>query len=310
MRAAWFYYEDNLTQQEVAKRLRISRFKVGRLLKEAREKKIVHIEVRVPLPDCFAVERRLEKTFGLQEAVVIPSPQQSERLKSALAEAAALYIQKATKDGHLLGFAYASTLYEIPQFLRGRRFRHSRVTPITGGSAGGADEVLYYDFVSSIATSLGAAFVPLYAPGIVDSRDTQQSLLRTPSIRKALECASQCDSCFVGIGPVSKDNNLVRLGLVSGKQMEQFRLGGAAGELLGRFFDALGRPVETEMDDRVIGISLETLKNIPKVVGVAGGDYKVAAISAALHGGHLHVLITDLDAAEAVLARQKARAAG
>ena len=69
-----------------------------------------------------------------------------------------------------------------------------------------------------------------------------------------------------------------------------------------RFFDADGQPVPSDLDDRTIGITLEELRAVPRVVGIAGGAEKVDAIRAALRGRLVDVLITDAGTAEALVA--------
>jgi lsr operon transcriptional repressor len=82
-----------------------------------------------------------------------------------------------------------------------------------------------------------------------------------------------------------------------------------AGDILGQFFDADGNVIDLPIHDRRIGIDLSDLKNIPKVVGVAGGLHKAEAILGALHGGFLDVLITNELAALRLLELERGRQA-
>ena len=76
---------------------------------------------------------------------------------------------------------------------------------------------------------------------------------------------------------------------------------GAVGDICFRFFNEEGESIKSALMQRVIGIEAASLKSVSRVVGVAGGRRKVRAILAALRGGWINVLITDLRAAEALL---------
>ena len=87
---------------------------------------------------------------------------------------------------------------------------------------------------------------------------------------------------------------LVRDGsIISCDQVDQLLANGIVGDIALRFFDSHGQPVASEIDEQVIGIRLDQLKKIPRVVGVTGSQEKTAAILGALRGGLIDVLITD-----------------
>ena len=65
------------------------------------------------------------------------------------------------------------------------------------------------------------------------------------------------------------------------------------GEISYRFYDKDGKPVETPLNDRVIGITLEDLRKTDRVMALAGGESKTRAIAGALKLGVIDVLVTD-----------------
>ena len=73
---------------------------------------------------------------------------------------------------------------------------------------------------------------------------------------------------------------------------------GGIGEVIGRAYDENGNIIHSELDNRIIGVTLEELKQIPLKIGVGYGNQKVKAIKAALKGGLIDVLITDRETAE------------
>jgi len=122
---------------------------------------------------------------------------------------------------------------------------------------------------------------------------------------------------LVGIGAVEPSKLLAASGNVfSPQELKSLSARGAVGDICLRFFDATGAQVQTPLDDRVISIELAQLKQVRRVVGVAGGKRKTAAIRGALAGGWINTLITDRSTAERLLqanaftarARKRARA--
>jgi lsr operon transcriptional repressor len=65
LRAAWYYYKDELTQDEIARRLSMSRASVGRLLDRARKVGLVSISLNTEYLDAC------ELRGGLRETVVL-----------------------------------------------------------------------------------------------------------------------------------------------------------------------------------------------------------------------------------------------
>ena len=62
-----------------------------------------------------------------------------------------------------------------------------------------------------------------------------------------------------------------------------------------------GTLVESELDEKVIGIRPEQLMSVPRRIAVAGGIRKLAALRGALLGGWANVLITDSVAAHELI---------
>ena len=66
-------------------------------------------------------------------------------------------------------------------------------------------------------------------------------------------------------------------------------------------YDKNGEPIHSELDERIIGVTLEELKEIPLKIGVAYGEHKVQSIKAGLRGHLIDVLITDRETAEKLI---------
>jgi DNA-binding transcriptional regulator LsrR (DeoR family) len=145
-----------------------------------------------------------------------------------------------------------------------------------------------------LAHFLGGQAMPLPAPGVAGSRQARNAFLHDPPVARVLQSARSADLAIVGIGAPRQDSILIREGsIVSWQELEALKKKGAVGDISLRYFDSEGRALASDLDDRVIGLTLEEFRAIPHVVGVAGGAAKLRAIRGALEGKLIDVLITD-----------------
>ena len=99
---------------------------------------------------------------------------------------------------------------------------------------------------------------------------------------------------IIGIGAMVPSRMLARSGNVfSSRELVEIEKAGGIGDIGLRFFDANGGFVKTPLDDRVIGVTLEELAQIDRVVALAGGKSKTEAIRGALRTGVIDLLVTD-----------------
>ncbi len=153
-----------------------------------------------------------------------------------------------------------------------------------------------------LARVLDSRLVLLPAPGIVDSEQIKQIMLSDSHVQSALNMFSRLNVAIVGIGSPTPDSVIMRDGsIVTPDEMADLVHKGAVGDIVLRFFDAAGQPIRSNVDDRVIGISLEQLSKVDRVVGVAGGIGKVPVLLGALKGKLINTLITDLTTAQVLL---------
>jgi DNA-binding transcriptional regulator LsrR (DeoR family) len=156
-----------------------------------------------------------------------------------------------------------------------------------------------------LAKLTGAEPRLLSSQGVAQSREAKLVMLGDPYVRQTIDLFGRISLAFVGIGAMQPSRMLATSGNVfSESELSELAEAGAVGDISLRFFDRDGRPAKTPLDDRVIGISLEELAKIDRVVGLAGGKSKIKAISGALRAGVLSVLITDKFTAAKLLDRE------
>ena len=290
------YYEQGLTQQEIAHRLLLSRSKVSRLLQQARGVGIVQITVLSPPSIYPDLEVQLESKFRLQEAIVIEVTESTsqEAVSKALGIAAADYLQRTLRDGDVIGISWGTTLNAMVSALQPQETRNVHVVQIIGGLGLPEAEVHATDLCRRMAHALNGKLTLLPAPGIVDRQQVRKVILSDSHVQRALDLLPHINVAYVGIGAPTPTSVVMRDGsIMSQAELDKLMSKAAVGDIALRFFDADGRPIRSDLDDRVIGITLKQLKQIERVVGVAGGPEKDAVIRGAVLGGFINVLITD-----------------
>jgi DNA-binding transcriptional regulator LsrR (DeoR family) len=153
-----------------------------------------------------------------------------------------------------------------------------------------------------MAQRLGTRPRLLQAPGIVATEAVRDALAADPQIAETLSAARRADAAFVGIGALDDGSLLRGASIISAQELRALSRAGAVGDLALRFFDADGRAVPSAVDGRVLGLSLEEIRALPRVVAVAWGARKVPALRGALRGGLISILVTDAAAARGLLA--------
>ena len=295
------YYQQGLRQTEITERLNVHQSTVSRLLKRAVKEGIVRITLGAPSGTHPELEETLQSAFGLREAIVVDSIDDEEQIVRDLGAAAAFYLETTLRPTEVVGISSwsAALLATVEAMQPTRRPRGTRVLQILGGVGNPGAEAHATHLTQRLANLIGATATLLPAPGVVGSAEARQVLLRDRYVREATALFDHVTLALVGIGAIEPSKMLAASGNVfSPRELEMLRTRGAVGDICLRFFDADGQPVSTPLDERVISIGLPALRRASRVVGIAGGSRKTAAILGALRGRLVNVLITDRGTAE------------
>jgi lsr operon transcriptional repressor len=296
LRAAWFYYKDELTQDEIAKRLSVSRASVGRLLDRARRVGLVTINLNAEYLNAFELSAELRRTFSLSEALVVPDhekePADHHVLNARIGLGGAQFISTHLRPGSTLGVGWGETVSRVIAGTNFGAVGPVHMVTLTGGVDGYLQTILSSKGEPANDADLTTASV-IPAPNIASSAALAAALREEPTVQHVLKQASRVQQAVVGVGTPTIDATIVQLGYLTAADVRSLRERGVVGDILGQFFDADGKVADLPIHDRRIGIELSDLADIPKVVGVAGGLHKVQAILGALHGGYLDVLVTN-----------------
>lgn len=296
VRAAWLYYKDRLTQAAIAERLFVSRATVGRLLEAARDEGIVRFEISADHLAAFELSGRLRERHGLADAIVVPSAEAPDRTNERVAAAGAEYVKRFLKPGAVIGVGWGDTVTRVLLALPRASLEGVTIATCAGGISA------YISQVSALSTNgVNEHLRVIPAPLIASSATIAAALRQDASVTSVLRLAEGAVATLTGIGSSLSLASSVRSGLFSQAQVDEFRAMGAAGDMLGEWFDASGAALVGAASDRKIGMGIDQLRQMPNVVGVAGGPDKVEAIAGVLRGGYLDVLVTDEDVAELLL---------
>jgi DNA-binding transcriptional regulator LsrR (DeoR family) len=300
-----FYYEHELTQSQISERLRLSRQKVQRLLKEAHQAGIVQITIRPVIGAFPELERKLEDRFGLQESVVIETTDFYDQFVVAreVGVGAADYLRRVVQSQDSLVISWGGSLLGLVNALSGGSRRADldgiRVIQGLGGLGDPNKEVHAADLTRRLAQVFGGEAVLLPTPAVAGTRKARDTYIEDPFVSNVLEQAKSANLAVMGIGAPRLDSILMREGrIVTEQDLETLKNNGAVGDINLRFFDENGKLVQSNFDRRVIGLTLDEIKRIERVIGVAGGAAKVSAIRA---GRLVDVLVTDQITAQQVL---------
>ena len=296
LRVAWFYYKDELTQDEIARRLSVSRASVGRMLERARRVGLVSINLNADHLNAFEVSDQLRRTFNLAEALVVPDhdkePADHHLLNARLGLGGAQFMTTHLRPGGTLGVGWGETVSRVIASTNFGAVGPVHLVTLTGGVDGYLQTILSSkgDGVAEPEATT-ATIIP--TPIVATTPRLAAALKAEPAIQHVLGQASGVDQAIVGVGTPAADATIVQMGYLAAEDVRELRGRGVVGDILGQFFDANGDVVSLEIHRRRIGIELSDLASIPKVVGVAGGLHKTEAILGALHGGFLNVLVTN-----------------
>jgi DNA-binding transcriptional regulator LsrR (DeoR family) len=297
------YYVDGVTQTEIAQRLGLSTAKVNRLLQQARELGYVNISIRTPYQHLFELEARLKAVFGLQQAVVIPAIAGSSTSPlNPLGAVAAEFLLEHLRDGDVLGIGGGTAVNAVVQAIEPARPYEVEVVPVLGAVQGQINTDVNY-LATRLAERLGAKAYQLHAPAFVDTKEHCETLKSMGPVKEILDIARRANIALVGVGTVDAETSrFVQFTALSAEDMNKIAGDcGGVGEIGAYVYDIEGRACANDYADRVIGLTLADLRNIPFRIGMAATEAKALPIYGALRGGYLHALITDETAACGVL---------
>lgn len=299
-RVAYYYYKAGFTQDQIAKKMQMSRQRVNRVLGECIEIGIVQITIADLNKSYLELEAKLEEKYQLK-AVRIVENVIEEKIHEELGIMAGKYLKSIINKGDVIGFsrgrATAALVNHMPQIQKA----DFTVTQLIGSENKEIDHTGVNDIVYRFSEKLQAKPSMLYAPVIVQNEELKNSIVKDPFFLNAYEIIKSCNIAIVGIGTASSQGPHMAELYNSSQENDYAWLKDAAGEICTHFFNNKGDIIIPPFRNRIIAIELEDYLKIPVRIGVAGLTSKAEAIRAAIIGNYINVLITDLETAKLLI---------
>lgn len=302
---AELYYNEGLTQSEIADQFGVTRSAISRMLTEARDRGIVEIRVIRQLRFDNELSEALSLRFEIPAVSVLVWKQheKSESLRERLGQAAAGRLVDLLTPGITIGVPWGTTVSATIEALEINASLGARVVQMVGVLGSSSHAYNGQVLVERLAKKVGGTGVYLYTPGIVENAETARVLLNNPDIRQTIEIGRSCEIALLGIGTTDPAYSSLHLGgHISPEELEYMTARGAVGDISGYFFDGNGQLLDIEFHKRLVGLPFEDLLCIPVRLAVAGGPSKAAAILGALRGRLVNMLMTDSLTAQQLLA--------
>jgi DNA-binding transcriptional regulator LsrR (DeoR family) len=300
-RAAWMHYAGGMTQSEVAKRLGLTGLKAHRLITKANQEGLVRVFVDGDVAECVELENRVSERFGLNYCEVVPDFDSDELPLKALGLAGARFLMREmlTDGVSMIGVGHGRTLAACVQYMPRTTAAGVRFVSLLGGLTR-KFSANPHDVIHRLAERTSAEAFVMPVPMFANTAEDRDVLLGQRGIGEVLGLARTADLLLAGIGTALPEASLVATGMISRSEMEEVKNGGGVGELLGHFFDAHGRPFETNLSGRILALARDDLRD-RRIVAVAGGKIKIGAIRSILKSGYLSGLVTDEQTAKSLM---------
>lgn len=302
VRASWLYHVEGLTQAQIGERMNLTRRRVNELLGEALDRGVVRISFSSPLAENVELEARLCRRFGLEDAVVAPTPSDPAHMHAVIGRAAAGFLDRLIqgRKPRSIGVGWGATLRETVQHMTGANEPDMRIRSLMGGLTRGS-EINTFEIVRSFATVLNAKCHYFAAPIYAGSEQAHDQIMALPVFRDFLSDGASVDVSFLSVGDVTGQSLQVRYGLPQQTDIGELVTAGAVGDLLARYLDAEGRPVDHPLNRQVISPTLDAYCGIPTRIIASGGPHKHAILRATARAGFATAIITDAESARWLL---------
>jgi len=302
VRAAWMYFIEQMTQNEIADVLGVGRITVVRMLAEARARNEVKIAIESELSEIVRLERALETAFGLQQAIVAPLSRADADPIPPISARTGAFLSEAMRPGMTVGVGWGRTLFNTLSFITPKSLSDFKVISLLGG-VGVAREINPAEFAWRFAQAFQGEGYLIPAPAVVDSVETKIALIERCGLHEMFRMTDNLDAVLLSIGGIRSATTFYRGGYLKETQREELIARGAVGDVLFHPFNINGEIVDHPINNLVMSVDVDRLRKAPIRILTSGGAEKSEALIGAMKLLTPTVLITDEESARRMIER-------
>ncbi|UVK42046.1 sugar-binding transcriptional regulator [Mesorhizobium sp. AR07] len=307
IRAAWMYFVEQMTQNEIADVLGVGRVTIVRMLADARSRNEVKISIESELSEIVRLERALEKTFGLQQALVAPLSAPNADPIPAISAKTGSFLSDTMKSGMRVGVGWGRTLFSSLPFISAKSLTDFKVISLLGG-VGVVRRFNPAEFAWRFAQIFQGDGYLIPTPAVVDSVETKIALVERCGLQEVFEMANVLDAVLLSVGGIASATTFSRGGFLKEADREALLARGAVGDLLFHFFDRNGDLVDHPVNSHVMSVDVDRLRKAPIRILTSGGAEKTEALLGAMTLIAPTILITDEESARRMIEAHAAQA--
>lgn len=301
VQVATLYYKEKLTQATIAKRLHISRPTVSQMLNEAKERGIVTITIHHPDSNLYSQQFSLIEKYNISTAHIANNGSNSNNIKKELGQLCAQYIESRINELNTLGLGWGSTILEYVNEANYVDSDSLEIIPLIGGI--GIQDTHYHSnhLAFRLSEKYNSKVSYFYAPAIAESKEVRDLFASTALYQDIYKKGLEVDIAVLGVGNPIESSTYKILGYFTKEEEDEIRNSGAIGDIVGSFFNEAGDSVYIPVTERMMGITLNDLRNVKEVIVIASGKEKVQSIRTLLNMGVVDHLIIDQEISDALL---------
>ena len=301
--AIHLYYEQGLNQKKIAKIMNCSISTISRLLKEAQKIGMIEIVIKYPYATIPSLAKELKEKFNLKAAYVLPTTGATYYdLVQSLGQVAAVVLGKFLEDNTILGISLGLSVAATIRAIKKNPRMGCKIVRFQG--AADFEIMEGTNLTQVLAKKIDGEALVIPSPWILPTVEVSSTIMKEKSVMKLLKFAENANLGLVGMGSMdSSHSTMLRNHLITHEELNAFRAAGAVGEICGKHYDINGNYLDIEFNKRVVAINLEKLREIEIMIGVAASIHKVDPLIGAIRGKFVNVVVTDSDAARALLNR-------
>ena len=288
-------YNLNMTQIDISKELSTTRFKVAKLLQDAKDMGVIEITIKQPLERNIVLEDKFKSIYNLKDIRILDTSNLYEdEIMSSTCKLAAEYIDSIITENSIIGVAWGKTLFNTIRYIKPKSKLPITSVQILGSSSRNNLHTDSSELVKNLANIYGGTYKVLFAPLYIDNDYVREGLIHEPVISNTLHIASKSDIVLTGVGS--------QLASYSSSSWYDYEINvhdsessssKMVGSIFGRTFDKNGAFLDNDINKKVVGLNPFILSNAEHSICISSSPHKAEALLAVLKGKLTNTLILD-----------------